>query len=142
MPSSTKPNCPTPPTEAERIEAMEYLLGQALLIIEADSVAVRAQLKRLERVVEQLAPGALAPADEEEEAAEPFTLDSLGGWMQLCLERMRAHRAATARQMVAIGELTERVLSLGGSLAETPTPATGPAAQAALEKAQRRPPAA
>jgi hypothetical protein len=118
---------------------MEYLLGQALLALEADSAAQRDKAARLEAAINRLAPDALAPPSEEEQGDIPFTLDSLGAWVQTCLRAAREHQAMTARQMVAIGELTDRVLELGSALAPEPPPSIGPAAQLALSKAKRRP---
>ncbi len=130
------------PTLQERIDALEYLLGQALLSVEADSVSTHAQLDRLERAIAKLAPNALA-APSEEESKTPFTMDDLGRWMALCLERMRAHQSVHPRLMVAIGEATSRVLGLGEDLGpDTPPPSIGEDALAALRKAQRpNPPA-
>lgn len=131
-----------PTTPAEKIEALEFLLGQALLAIEADNSAIRARLDRLEAALQRIAPGQIAPYSKDEQLDDPFTLDSLGAWMQLCLERMRAHQAVTSRQMVAIGETTERVLSLGQHLSEPAPPEVGPTALGAIEKAKRpKPPA-
>jgi hypothetical protein len=129
-----------PLSPEERLQALEFLLGQALLTIESDSAAIRAKLDRIEAAVARIAPDKLAPPGEEEQDEIPFTLDFLGSWMQTCLERMRAHQSVTARQMVAIGELTDRVLSLGEHLSEPAPPEVGPTALNALEKAKRRPP--
>lgn len=126
-------------TAAERLDAMEYLLGQALLAIEADSAAQRDKAARLEAALTRLAPGTLAPPGEEEQGDIPFTLDSLGAWVQTCLRAAREHQAMTARQMAAIGELTHRVLALGSALAPEPSPPAGPAARLALATAKRRP---
>ncbi len=129
------------PTTAERLEAMEYFLGQALLAIEADSAAMRAQLNRLEAVLQRLVPQAIeAPTEEEDNDA--FTLDGLAQWMQACLKHMRTHQSVTARQMVAIGQLADRVVELGATLTEASPPPIGPDAQAALDQARRRPPTA
>lgn len=130
---------PTAPALELRMEALEFLLGQTLLALEADSVATHTRLNRLEAALKKTAPGALAPATEEEDT-EPFTLQSLGDWMQTALRAMRSHRSVTAQQMVAIGELTDRVLGLGESLAPEPPPAIAPAVHAAVEKAKRPPP--
>lgn len=135
----TPPAATTPPTTDERLEAMEYFLGQTLLSLEADSEAIRARLDRLEQALTNAAPGKVLPPTNEEENNPAFTMDALASWMQLCLQRMRTHQAATARQMVAIGELTDRVLGLGQSLAPDVPPPIGPAAQAAMEKAKRPP---
>jgi hypothetical protein len=126
-------------TTAERLDAMEYLLGQALLALEADSAAQRDKAARLEAAISRLAPDALAPPSEEEQGDIPFTLDSLGAWVQICLRAAREHQAMTARQMVAIGELTDRVLALGSTLAPEPPLPIGPAARLALATATRRP---
>ena len=130
---------PTTPSHDQRLEALEFFLGQTLLAMEADSVATHARLNRLEAALKKTAPGALAPATEEEDT-EPFTLDALGHWMQTALRAMRSHQSVTAQQMVAIGELTDRVLGLGESLAPEPPPAIAPAVHAAVEKAKRPPP--
>lgn len=129
---------PSTPTTEQRLEALEFLLGQALLALEADSVAMHAQLDRLEASLKKAAPGALAPATEED--SQPFTLLGLGQWMQTALRAMRTHQSVTAAQMVAIGEATTRVLGLGESLAPEPQPAIAPAALAAVAKAKRLPP--
>jgi hypothetical protein len=129
-------------TPEERLQALEFLLGQALLTIEGDSAAIRARLDRIEAAVTRIAPDKLAPPSEEEQEEIPFTLDSLGSWMQTCLERMRAHQSVSARKMVAIGEVTERVLSLGEHLSEPTPPEVGPAARAAIEKVKHRKPEA
>ena len=130
---------PSTPSHDQRLEALEFLLGQALLALEADSVAMHAQLERLDAALKKAAPGALAPATEEEDS-QPFTLQGLGQWMQTALRAMRAHQSVTAAQMVAIGEATTRVLGLGESLAPEPQPAITPAALAAVAKAKRLPP--
>lgn len=62
--------------------------------------------------------------------------------MQTCLERMRAHQSVRASQMVAIGQLTERVLSLGEHLSEPAPPEVGEAARNAISQARRRKPEA
>ena len=129
----------TTPTHDQRLEALEFLLGQALLALEADSVATHARLDRLEAALKKDAPGALTPATKEEDM-QPFTLQSLGDWMQTALRAMRSHRSVTAQQMVAIGETTDRVLGLGESLAPESPPAIAPAVHAAVQKAKRPPP--
>ena len=131
---------PSTPTHDQRLEALEFLLGQALLALEADSVATHARLDRIEAALKMAAPGALAPATEEEEDTQPFTLQALGDWMQTALRAMRAHQSVTAQQMVAIGETTTRVLCLGESLAPAPQPAAAPAVHAGAVKAKRPPP--
>lgn len=118
---------------------MEFLLGQLALSLEADSLATQAQLARLERAITKAAPQALTPPTEEE-AAEPFTMDAFGGWMQLCVQKMRQHQSTSARQMVAIGELTDRVMGLGEQLATPTPPAICTDAHTVLEKAKRRQP--
>lgn len=123
-------------------QALEYLLGQILWSIETDSIGVRAQLQRLEDAVKRIAPARLAQPGEEEECSTPFTLDSLGAHMQACLERMRAHQHTRAQQMVAIGQLTERVLLLGGLQLEAAPPEAGETAQRAPDQAARRKPEA
>ena len=127
---------PNTPSHDQRLEALEFLLGQALLALEADSVATHARLDRLEAALQKTAPGALAPATEEEDT-QPFTLQGLGQWLQTALRAMRAHQSVTAAQMVAIGEATTRVLGLGESLAPAPQPAAAAAALAAVAKATR-----
>lgn len=129
----------TPPTTEERLEAMEFLLGQMALTLEVDSIATQAQLARLERAITKAAPQALTPPTEEE-TAEPFTMDAFCGWMQRCLQKMREHQSATVRQMVAMGELTDRVMGLGEQLRAPTPPAIGTDVHAALERAQRRHP--
>lgn len=130
------------PNAHEQQQALEYLLGQTLLSIEADSSAIRAKLQRLEDAINRIAPSSLAPPGEEEEYDTPFTLNSLGAYMQTCLERMRAHQSVRSRQMVAIGQLTERVLSLGEHLSEPEPPEVGQAARNAISQAQHRKPEA
>ena len=132
---------PTAPALELRMEALEFLLGQTLLAMEADSVATHARLDRLEAALKKTAPGALAPATEEE-STQPFTLQALGDWMQTALRAMRSHQSVTAAQMVAIGETTTRVLGLGESLAPEPQPAIAPAVHAAVAKAKLPPPQA
>lgn len=131
-----------PTTPAEQLQALEFLIGQALLSIEADNASLRARLDRMQAAIQRIAPDKIEPAGEEEEHETPFTLDSLGAWMQLCLERMRAHQSVTARQMVAIGEATDRVLSLGQHLSEPAPTAVGPDALNAIEKVKRHKPPA
>lgn len=130
---------PSAPTTEQRMEALEFFVGQALLALEADSVATHARLDRLEAALKMTVPGALAPATEEE-STQPFTLQALGDWMQTALRAMRSHQSVTAQQMVAIGETTTRVLCLGESLAPEPQPAIAPAVHAAVAKAKRPPP--
>lgn len=125
----------TPSTTEQRLEALEYFLGQALLALEADSVAMHARLDRLEAALQKTAPDALAPATEEEDS-QPFTLQGLGQWMQTALRAMRSHQSVTAQQMVAIGEVADRVLGLGESLAHQPQPAAAAAVHAAVAKAK------
>ena len=132
---------PSAPTTEQRMEALEFFVGQALLALEADSVATHARLDRLEAALKMTVPGALAPATEEE-STQPFTLQALGDWMQTALRAMRSHQSVTAQQMVAIGETTTRVLCLGESLAPEPQPAIAPAVHAAVAKAKRPPPQA
>ena len=127
-------------TVEERLQAMEYVLGQMLLLAETESVSVRAHLQRLESAISHTLQVPL-PTPTEEEDARPLTVDAFCAWMQICLERMRAHQSASARQMVAIGELTMRIGSLGGHLSEDLPPAIGQDALAALAKAKRQPPA-
>lgn len=131
----------TTPTVEERLEAMEYFLGQLLLSIEVDSTAIRAHMQRLESAIVHTAQLPLSAPSEEEEVP-PLTVESVSSWMQLCVERMRAHQSVSARRMVAIGELVTRVASLGATLAEEPPPPIGADAQAAIGKAQRPPPTA
>lgn len=130
------------PGALEQQQALEYLLGQILLSIEADSAAIRTKLQRLEDAITQIAPASLAPPGEAEEYDTPFTMDSLGTYMQTCLERMRAHQSVRAGQMVAIGQLTERVLSLGEHLNEPELPEVGETARNAIAQAQHRKPEA
>ena len=129
----------TSPTTDERLEALEFLLGQTLLALEADSHTLHERIGRLEKVLTRTSPNALPPLSEEAECSEPFTMNGLGEWMQISLERMRAHRSVSARQMVAIGEVTARVLDLGESPAQEPPPAISTDAIAALERAKHRP---
>lgn len=129
---------PTTPSHDQRMEALEFLLGQTLLALEADSVATHARLDRLEAALKKTAPGALAPATEGEDT-EPFTLQALGQWMQTALRAMRSHQSVSAQKMVAIGEMTTRVLGLGESLAPEQHPEITPAVQLAVAKAQRLP---
>lgn len=131
----------TPSTTEQRLEALEFFLGQALLALEADSVAMHARLDRLEAALKMAAPGALAPATQEEDS-QPFTLQGLGQWMQTALRAMRSHQSVTAQQLVAIGDVADRVLGLGESLAHEPQPAIAPAVHAAVAKAKRPPPQA
>lgn len=132
---------PDPPTVEERLQAMEFFLGQALLTLEADSCAIWDKIEQLETAISGRPPkGATLAAEDAEHAQDRFTMDSLGAWMQLCARQMREHQAATARQLVAIGELTDRVLSLGEHLAQEEPPEAGPVLRAALARANRRPP--
>lgn len=120
---TTPPPDTKPTTTAERLEAMEFLLGQALLALEADCAAMRDKAARLEAALTQLAPRALKPPSEEEAHEIPFTLDTLGAWVQTCLRQAHEHQAMTARQMAAIEEATDRVLGLGEALHPTPASA-------------------
>ena len=129
-----------PPTADERLEAMEYLLGQILLSLEADSILLHQRIARLEAAVAKIAPGTLAPLPLEHQDPQPFTMNDLGDWMQTALLAMRSHRSVSARQMVAIGELTTRVLDLGESLVPEQPPEITSAVQIAVEKAKRPPP--
>jgi uncharacterized protein YqcC (DUF446 family) len=139
MNKTPTPPATTPATTEERLEAIEFLLSQTLLALEADSAAIHTRLDRLQAAMRKAAPGALQqPSGDDDESNPAFTMDALGQWVQTCLERMRAHQTATARQMVAIGELTERVLGLGLD-ADAAHPPIGQAAQAAMEKAKRPP---
>lgn len=128
-----------PPTTDDRLEAMEYLLGQTLLALEADSVTLHERIGRLEAAIDKIAPGSLPALSEEHENTTPFTMNDLGDWMQMSLERMRSHQSVSARQMVAIGELTARVLDLGESLVPELPPAISADVHAAVEKAKRPP---
>lgn len=131
----------TGPTPHERIDALEYVLGHALLALEADNAAKAARIDRLERALKQAAPEALPPPAEDE-SDEPFTLDSLERWMGLCLQAMRTHQSLPARQIVAIGDTATRVLGLGDALGQEAQAdaSTRAAAHAALLKARHQPP--
>lgn len=130
----------TPSTVEERLQAMEYVLGQMLFLAEVESIAVRTHLQRLESAITHTLQVPL-PSPTDEEDAEPLTMDSFCAWIQTSLERMRAHQSVSARKMVAIGELTMRVRNLGAHLSEDLPPAIGQDVLAALEKAKRPPPA-
>lgn len=131
-------NLSIPSTLEDRFQAIEYVLGQMLLLAEVESAAVRAHLQRLESAITHTLQVPLSsPADEEN--ADPLTIDSFCTWIQTSLERMRAHQSVSANKMVAIGELTARVRDLGAHLAEDLPPAIGQDALAALEKAKRPP---
>ena len=136
----TEPKPPsTTPTAEERLDAMEFLLGEFMAHMELESIASRARAQRLEAALRKIAPQTLAAAGEEEDV-EPFTVDGLASWMQMCVERMRAHQATTARFQVALGEL---VLAVTGNVqpADELPPHTARAVHAAVEKAKRPPPA-
>lgn len=131
----------SPPTMSERLDAMEFVLGQMALLIEADHTAMQAQLYRLHTAVQAAAPMALPPPSAEE-GCEPFTVAALSDWLGLCVERMQAHQAATARQVAAIAQTAARLAGLGESL-ETPVPpGIAAAAHALVEKARRHRPRA
>lgn len=127
---------PSPPTCTERLDAMEFVLGQMALLIEADHFAMRAQLYRLQAAIHKAAPGALIPPGEEE-GCEPFTVAALSDWVQGCVERMAAHQAATVRHRAAIAAAAHRLAGLGEDM-ETPVPPEIAAvARAAVETARR-----
>lgn len=131
----------TPLSIAERLDALEYVIGHALLALEADSVAKAERIQMLESIIRNAAPHALPP-ETAAEADEAFTLDSLQQWVGACLQAMRNHQSLPVRQIVAIGDTATRVLGLGDQLAPlAPADAsTRAAAHAALQKAQHRPP--
>ena len=137
MSNTTMTPLVNPPTPEERLLALEFFLGETLLALESDSAAIRAKLARLESAVERISPNTMPAPTDEDENNPAFTIESLGGWMQFCVERMRAHQAVSARHMVAIGEVTSRILALGGGLTDEPPFAIDLDAQAALEKAKR-----
>ncbi len=135
-----RPN--TTATAEERLDAMEFFVGQLLIALEAESESQRARLARLESVIDAMLPGTLARLTAQEAADgedTPFTVESFGRWMQICIGRMRAHGSASARQMVAIGELTTRILDEADGPTAAQEPAIGRDALAALAKAKRPP---
>lgn len=71
------------------------------------------------------------------EVEPDFSAEKFIAWLQLCLERMRAHNSTPPRLQVALGELAERVLAPDRWQAE-PTEEAKQAASAALQKALRR----
>lgn len=71
------------------------------------------------------------------EVEPEFSSAKFIAWLQLCLERMRAHGSVPPRLQVALGQLAERVLA-PGRWAEEPNEAAKQAANAALQKALRR----
>lgn len=100
---------------AERIEALEYVLGQALFALEADSLATHARLNRLEEAVALIAPGAIGQLQEEDEQ-EPFSMDGLASMVQVCLGAMHRHQSVSDQKIAAIADATGRILSLGKHL--------------------------
>lgn len=108
-------------TTEDRLQALEFVLGQALLLTEAASVAQAQRIKRLEARFAQLEP---LPDDAQNEP--PFTLDGLATWLTTCVQRMQEHQSVTPRLQAAISEASARVLSLGESLDPKPAEA-GPA---------------
>lgn len=79
------------PTVLDRLDALEFVVGQLALAIEADGADMRARL-----------PSRSASAGCEDGNAEPFTLDGFREWLELCVQRMEAHESAPAALRAAI----------------------------------------
>ena len=82
------------PTVEDRLEALEFVVGQLALSVEVECAALRAHLG---------APVARsADATDEDGDAEPFTVDGLRKWLEFCVQRMEAHQSASAGLRAAI----------------------------------------
>ena len=96
------------PTVEDRLEALEFVVGQLALSVEVECAALRAHLG---------APVARsADATDEDEDAEPFTVDGLRKWLEFCVQRMEAHDSASKALQLAIQQSTRSVCSFGAPL--------------------------
>lgn len=82
------------PTVEDRLDALEFVVGQLALSVEVECAALRAHLG---------APVARsAQATDEDGDAEPFTVDGLRKWLEFCVQRMEAHQSASTALRAAI----------------------------------------
>lgn len=102
------------PTVLDRLDALEFVVGQLALAIEADSADMRVRL-----------PSHPTNAGCEDGNAEPFTVDGFRGWLELCVQRMEAHESAPAALRAAIAQAARGICSSVGSGASVP-PIKGP----------------
>lgn len=89
------------PTVLDRLDALEFVIGQLALAIEADSADMRARL-----------PSHPTNAGCEDSNAEPFTVDGFRGWLELCVQRMEAHKSAPALLRAAIAQAARDIAAL------------------------------
>ncbi|WP_295545406.1 hypothetical protein [uncultured Pseudacidovorax sp.] len=95
------------PTVEDRLEALEFVVGQLALSVEVECAALRAHLA---------APVAhSAEATDEDGDAEPFTVDGLRKWLEFCVQRMETHQSASAGLRAAIARAARGMLGTGGT---------------------------
>ena len=93
------------PTVEDRLEALEFVVGQLALSVEVECAALRARLG---------APVARsADATDQDGDAEPFTVDGLRKWLEFCVQRMEAHGSASKALQMAIQRSAHSVCNLG-----------------------------
>lgn len=97
------------PTVLDRLDALEFVVGQLALAFEADSADMRERL-----------PSRPANAGCEDGNAEPFTVEGFRGWLELCVQRMEAHKSAPAALRAAIARAAHDICSSVGSGSSTP----------------------
>ncbi|SIQ00700.1 hypothetical protein [Pseudacidovorax sp. RU35E] len=91
------------PTVEDRLDALEFVVGQLALSVEVECAALRAH---------QGAPATRsADATDEDGDAEPFTVDGLRKWLEFCVQRMEAHGSASKTLQLAIQQSTRSVCS-------------------------------
>ncbi|WP_295542295.1 hypothetical protein [uncultured Pseudacidovorax sp.] len=92
------------PTAEDRLDALEFVVGQLALSVEVECAALRAHLG---------APVARsADATDEDGDAEPFTVDGLRKWLEFCVQRMEAHQSASAALRAAISQAARGIAGL------------------------------
>lgn len=97
------------PTVLDRLDALEFVVGQLALAFEADSADMR-----------ERCPAHLASAGHAGDEAEPFTVDGFRRWLELCVQRMEAHHSAPAALRAAIARAAHGICSSVGSGSSTP----------------------
>lgn len=93
------------PTVEDRLDALEFVVGQLALSVEVECAALRAHLG---------APVARsADATDEDGDAEPFTVDGLRKWLEFCVQRMEAHQSASTALRAAISRAARGIATNG-----------------------------
>ncbi len=93
------------PTAEDRLDALEFVVGQLALAVEVECATLRAHLG---------APVARsADATDEDGDAEPLTADGLRRWLEFCVQRMEAHQSASAGLRAAISRAARGIAGHG-----------------------------